>query len=249
MLLTCTYCSEMAYAISEEHGFDPHEGKKSKQKPDRIMTSSGSVLAKATKLFAREPILERLCIEVLVCQCLSSLIQFIFLWKVKEAITDDQVRAGWTGNCYAWINGLSGVAQFVVIPATVRHIDPRRLWVFMPAMILLCSMWMLRGQQSLRITATTFMSMKIMEYSLRGVANEMVYASLDYESRFIGKEIIGLFANRFGKSLMAVMLSVYTGQSFVGVETQLVWGSTLFSIFWLVASYRLSFLILHRKVD
>eukprot|EP00540_Astrosyne_radiata_P023393 CAMPEP_0116838978 /NCGR_PEP_ID=MMETSP0418-20121206/9512_1 /TAXON_ID=1158023 /ORGANISM="Astrosyne radiata, Strain 13vi08-1A" /LENGTH=93 /DNA_ID=CAMNT_0004469039 /DNA_START=423 /DNA_END=704 /DNA_ORIENTATION=+ len=93
------------------------------------------------------------------------------------------------------------------------------------------------------------MSMKIMEYSLRGVANEMVYASLDYESRFIGKEIIGLFANRFGKSLMAVMLSVYTGQSFVGVETQLVWGSTLFSIFWLVASYRLSFLILHRKVD
>mmetsp|Transcript_34151 Transcript_34151/g.78753 ORF Transcript_34151/g.78753 Transcript_34151/m.78753 type:complete len:120 (-) Transcript_34151:170-529(-) len=119
----------------------------------------------------------------------------------------------------------------------------------MPAMILLCSMWMLRGQQSLRITATTFMSMKIMEYSLRGVANEMVYASLDYESRFIGKEIIGLFANRFGKSLMAVMLSVYTGQSFVGVETQLVWGSTLFSIFWLVASYRLSFLILHRKVD
>ena len=33
--------------------------------------------------------------------------------------------------------------------------------------------------------------MKAMEYSIRGVTTEMVYVTLDYESRFLGKEIIG----------------------------------------------------------
>jgi hypothetical protein len=87
---------------------------------------------------------------------------------------------------------------------------------------------------TLQLAAVSFCTLKITEYSLRGVANEMVdqnharlslfnlillmrisslfpcvfqvYTSLDYESPFVGKEIIGLFANRFGKSVMAVSL-------------------------------------------
>eukprot|EP00581_Thalassiosira_minuscula_P020099 CAMPEP_0183718074 /NCGR_PEP_ID=MMETSP0737-20130205/11427_1 /TAXON_ID=385413 /ORGANISM="Thalassiosira miniscula, Strain CCMP1093" /LENGTH=73 /DNA_ID=CAMNT_0025947559 /DNA_START=93 /DNA_END=311 /DNA_ORIENTATION=- len=47
-----------------------------------------------------------------------------------------------------------------------------------------------------------------MEYSLRGAANEMLYVSLDYESRYLGKKVISLIAGKFGKSAMAVALSL-----------------------------------------
>jgi ATP/ADP translocase len=46
-----------------------------------------------------------------------------------------------------------------------------------------------------------------MDYSLRNILAELVYVPLDFESRYMGKEIIAVFANRFGKSGMAVILS------------------------------------------
>lgn len=39
---------------------------------------------------------------------------------------------------------------------------------------------------------------------------EMVFVTLDYESVFLGKEIIGLFANRLGKGVMAIVLAGVT---------------------------------------
>ena len=46
-----------------------------------------------------------------------------------------------------------------------------------------------------------------MDYSLRNILAELVYVPLDFESRYVGKEIIAVFANRFGKSGMALILS------------------------------------------
>ena len=46
-----------------------------------------------------------------------------------------------------------------------------------------------------------------MDYSLRNVLAELIYVPLDFESRYVGKEIIAVFANRFGKSGMALILS------------------------------------------
>jgi ATP/ADP translocase len=80
-----------------------------------------------------------------------------------------------------------------------------------------------------------------MEYSVRGVTTEMVYVSLDYESRFLGKEIIGVFVNRVGKSAMAIGLSaitVYFGSQFdlyyISVALAVV------AISWLIVCFRLT---------
>ena len=40
--------------------------------------------------------------------------------------------------------------------------------------------------------------------------DEMVYVPLDFESRFLGKEIISVFGYRFGKSGMSLALSGLT---------------------------------------
>lgn len=39
--------------------------------------------------------------EVILSQCLSSLLNFQFMVTVKDAITDDEERAGWTGSVSA----------------------------------------------------------------------------------------------------------------------------------------------------
>jgi ATP/ADP translocase len=65
---------------------------------------------------------------------------------------------------------------------------------------------------------------------------QQVYVSLDYESRFLGKEIIGLTVNRFGKSLMALTTAGF------GLSLDLDYvrsALALVALLWLVATYRL----------
>ena len=52
----------------------------------------------ASNLFSRVPVLSSLCTEVLVSQCVSSMINFLFVLKVQEYIPNDEERARWTGN-------------------------------------------------------------------------------------------------------------------------------------------------------
>jgi hypothetical protein len=61
-----------------------------------------SLIQTAFQLFSRVPVLASLCIEVLTCQCVSSIINFLFFLKLKEYIPDDQQRARWTGSVSAY---------------------------------------------------------------------------------------------------------------------------------------------------
>jgi len=60
-----------------------------------------SIFQQAYLLFQRVPVLGALFIEVIVSQCLSSLVNYIYLFTLKSTITDDALRAGWSGNFYA----------------------------------------------------------------------------------------------------------------------------------------------------
>ncbi|KAL7526515.1 hypothetical protein ACHAWF_001802, partial [Thalassiosira exigua] len=75
-----------------------------------------NIFRQAYALFRRVPVLEALFFEVVISQCLSSLVNFVYLYKLKSTVADDAERAGWSGSFYAWINGVSGIFQFFVIP-------------------------------------------------------------------------------------------------------------------------------------
>ena len=94
--------------------------------------------------------------------------------------------------CYAGINGFSGVLHFAVLPAIVKRLNNQQLWLIMPTIMLVStSLVWFHNTDSIHLISASFVLMKAMEYSIRGVTTEMVYVSLDYESRFLGKEIIG----------------------------------------------------------
>jgi ATP/ADP translocase len=89
--------------------------------------------------------------------------------------------------------------------------------------------------------------MKTLEYSARRMLDEMVYVPLDFESRYVGKEVVGVLAYRLGKSMMSLSLSALTGVFGSFGLQQLSILSTGASLLWLSSSWNLSNLIPTRK--
>jgi len=110
-------------------------------------------------------------------------------------------------------------------------------------MILLTAIQVYENNPSLILVGCTFLSMKIIEYSLRGQVSEMVFASLDYESRFVGKQKINLFANRLGKSGTAAalfLLATYMDKNVKELNHFLVIASNMIAFLWLFATLQLT---------
>ena len=267
--------SEVAFVVARQNGFEPkgdsNKHSRQPQFPDsedelnaKGASHSGSTSVNSAKcckknnifhqahnLFQRVPVLGALFSEVIISQCLSSLVNYIYLYKLKATITDDSLRAGWSGNFYAWINGISGVLQFFVIPVMLKYCEAHRIWIFMPSVMLCCTLYHFSNasHSSLFAASASFFAIKTMEYSLRGAANEMLYVSLDYESRYLGKKVISLIAGKFGKSAMAVGLSVV--MMVYGERSDIMWyllaTAVVFSFLWLSSSIRLHTLIEKNK--
>ena len=208
--------------------------------------ASGNIFHQAYTLFGRVPVLGALFIEIIVSQCLSSLVNFIYMLELKHSLSNDAARAGWSGKFYAWINGVSGIFQFFAIPLILRYFEAHRIWLFMPILMLCFTTYNFKFQSSdLFGASASFFAMKTMEYSLRGSANEMLYVSLDYESRYLGKKVNSLIAGKFGKSAMAVALS--SVMVIYGDEADTMWylaaSATLLNLLWLRSSIKLHSLI------
>lgn len=77
-----------------------------------------------------------------------------------------------------------------------------------------------------------------MDYSLRGVLAEMAYLPLSFDARFKGKEIVAVFANRFGKSGMAFVLSFV--QFAAGGSAGLSGLTLLVTSGWLASAWRIA---------
>lgn len=93
------YCADAAYEIAQANGFEP----KKEPKKDRLSREDSALKQKslwltARNLFRRVPVLAALRNEVLISQCISSLVSFLCVLKLKESIPDDVNRARRTGN-------------------------------------------------------------------------------------------------------------------------------------------------------
>lgn len=243
-LLACTAvwlggslaCSERAYGIAEKYGFDPSLEVKMKKK-EQVTNPAQTAIT----LFQEQPTLKALFLEVVSFQSLSTILNVCFVTKLKSAVMDDVARAAWTGKFYASISAVSGMAQFLVLPLVMSRIDPKWAWKFMPILPVACTaITSFQGDPSLLIVALAFFFTKVLDYSLRGVVNEMVYVPLDFTSRYLGKEVIGVFGNRFGKSGMSLILSGLTfGFGTFGMA-HLTKLSAVASLVWMSCAWQLS---------
>lgn len=253
MLLLSLFAAEKAYSISERYGFNPAQEiqKKAKAKRRKAQTAKEyqpGLIKKATDLFARVPTLKALFMEILSSQGLATLLTICFVAALSSSIPDDAERAGWMGKFFAVINIISMAIQFGVLPPLMTILEPRHLWRTMP-IIMMCftTFQSLQKEPSLYVVSASLLVMKTLEYSARRMLDEMVYVPLDFESRYVGKEVIGVFGYRFGKSSMSLFLSVLTavfGNFGLHELSILISGA---SLLWLSSAWRLSNLVLTRK--
>ena len=212
-LLISMLLADLAYGLSEKHDFDPaEEMKRKKAEKDELSATKGQkevgLLKKTRDMFDRVPVLGALFCEVVSFQSLSTILNVCMVTQLKEALIDDAVRAAWTGRFYAYVNGVSGLFQFVLLPLFLKHGDITWIWRSMPLLPLIFTLiTSMQASPSLNLLAYSFFAAKVIDYSLRNVLSEMVYVPLDFDSRYLGKEVIGVFGNRFGKSGISLVLS------------------------------------------
>jgi ATP/ADP translocase len=234
----------------------------SEHRHDNDSRSKDGLFTKAGDVFQREPTLWALFCEILACQGLSTLLNVCCITRVSEAMPNDAERAGWMGKFFAAINVLSCILQFGVLPAASSYFEPGTLWRGMPLLMLAMTLplafpkfgfdFFSNGQRdssdpSLAMVASAFLVMKTLEFSVRRMLDEMVYVPLDYESRFLGKEVIGVLGYRFGKSAASLTLSGLTSLfGAVGLR-ELSYLTTGAAGVWLGAAWRLSNLVPTRE--
>jgi hypothetical protein len=205
--------ADNAYALSEVHGFDPSPelSSKSKTKTDddpKKDQQEESLLSKTGRMFRTSKTLAGLFGEVISFQSLSTVLNVCFVRQLKESVPIDTDRASYTGKFYAIVNGSSAVMQFLVLPLARRYLEPQWVYRFLPLLLMPLLIYSaIQPTPSLWLASLAFFALKSTDYSIRNVANEMVYQPLDFDARYLGKEVIGVFANRFGKSGMSLILS------------------------------------------
>jgi ATP/ADP translocase len=265
MLLLSLWPVSMAYGLAREHGFEPKprppQKKKNraeavwstlrKQKPQKMVEESQhgpkSLWIKAQNLFHRVPVLSALFYEILASQGLSTLLNLCFVSCLGQAIPDDEQRAGYVGRYYSLINIITMILQFAVLPPLMTTIlEPKMLWRVLPLVPLLCTTYQIyqnTDHPSLYIVSAALLVMKVSEYSVRRLLDEMIYVPLDYESRYLGKEVLGVFGYRLGKSLMSLAISVYGAldPSF-GLRKQGIL-SHIVCLVWVKTAWRLSTMV------
>merc|ERR1711957_11841 len=164
--------------------------------------------------------------------------------------------AGWMGNFYALTNTISSILQFLIIPRLMPHLEPRHLWRAMPIIMVgsttYLAMKMSGGgavaetEGGLYLIAGIFCLWKVMEFSIRRLLDELVYVPLDFESRFLGKEIISVFGYRFGKSGTSLLLSGLTSMFGDFGLQQLSFLTGGAAGVWLLAAFNVSNLVFTR---
>ena len=236
--------SDAAYGLAQKHGFDPSEQKK-KESKEHTKTEKKGRVGEALSLFRRNPTMAALFTETISFQTLNTILNVAFVTALKAQIPDDLARSAYTSRIYSLINGLSATLQFVVLPTLVKRLEPSLLWRLMPVFPLLaCGSLCFRDVADLNLSVLTaaYCTGKILDYSLRGVIYVMAYQHQDYESRYVGKEIVGVFGSRFGKSGMSLILSALTMVGWTGLP-QLLQYSLGSSVAWLSSTWWLSSLL------
>jgi ATP/ADP translocase len=252
-------CGDRAYQIAQENGFDPALQQKEKKLPKQQLapsntnttntssnTSSKNRISDAMVLFQRVPTLRALLLEGISFQSLGTILNVAMIRALQLQIPNDILRSIYIGKFYACISFVSAIVQFILLPIGMKRFEPKYLWRIIPIIPLCISFYqILPGASiSLQMVAFALFITKILDYSLRVVIYNMAYQPLDFDSRFVGKEIINVFGGRVGRSGMSLLLSGLTAFNLMSSSIRpLSFFAFTTSTIWTISTYWLSTLI------
>lgn len=239
-------CQDRAFRIAEANGFQPSTTVSSPTTDaDSSNEKKENIFKKAFLVFRRVPTLSALFMEVAAFQCLSTLLTVTFVDLMKNRIESDVLRSAYSSKFYSIVNGSSALLQFLVLPIAMKNLEPKIIWRTMPLVPFAICVYQFgkRGEASLALIAFAVYMTKTIDYSLRSIVYNMAYQPLDFDSRYIGKEIIGVFGSRFGKSGISLIISGFAYSGTLRTAVELPFLSVSACSLWLMGTFWLSTLI------
>eukprot|EP00752_Nemacystus_decipiens_P016503 g14752.t1 len=178
-----------------------------------------SVLRSSVSLFQRSPLLAALLAEAMVCQVLTATLNMSFNEAIRESLVPRQgpgqghasgepggaPGAGFVGKSFALIGLLSGVLQLLVLPWAMVRVNPSLLLRALP-LVAGFGFTVTFIFPGFRTATAAFAVTKILEYSVRGTALELVYQPMADQERLLGKEAIATVGVRIGRTTAHIAL-------------------------------------------
>jgi ATP/ADP translocase len=198
----------------------------------------GSTWSESWKLFAGNATLRMLLGEALVHQTCANLLHIMFHDGIRNSIIDHDFRAVVVGRFFATVNFASCLLQIFVVPRILTQATlPKVLSLIPLAMLMVASMVVIFP--SLIVVMIGFGTLKVLEYSVKSGAMEMIYMPLDHEVRYVGKEFVRFFGHKIGKSGASLAFSFVNAQFQPTTSMQAVY-TCCAATGWIVVMYNLS---------
>jgi AAA family ATP:ADP antiporter len=161
-----------------------------------------------------EPFLRRIAILVVVTAAASVLLDYFFKWTVARTIPHHEI-ARFVARYYAWLNGLSLVAQIFVTGALVRRVGVATAMVVTPTLMLLGGVGALLGAGAL----TAALALKAVDGTLRNsvhrVTMELLYLPVPASVRTRAKPFIDGALSRMTQAVAGLGLLALGGANYL----------------------------------
>ncbi|HEY1697643.1 MAG TPA: MFS transporter [Polyangiaceae bacterium] len=144
---------------------------------------------KATAALREEPFLRRIALLVVVTTAAGLLLDYFFKWTVARTVPHEHIAA-LVARYYAWLNGISLVAQLLLTGALVRRVGVTATMVVTPALLVLGGVGVLLAGAAL----TGVLVLRGIDGTLRNSVNrvttELVYLPVPQRVRARAKPFI-----------------------------------------------------------
>jgi len=135
--------------------------------------------------------------------------EFQFNIVFEQVVTLKDERTAYLGRFYSYVNIVSILLQFFVLPYLLLKVKTRTIFFAIPILYLMVILGGLSfGASSLFVVGAVFVTFKGTDYSVFAVAKEVMYNPLMNLQKFGAKYITDMFVYRLSKALIAFLFAL-----------------------------------------
>jgi len=195
----------------------------------------GVKMGEAASIARRSSYLLLIMALIFTVQIAVTLIDFQFNGAVESAYPDMDLRTGFMGKVYAFIN-FATFAMHLMTGPILRLATVPGVLVAIP-FILGANVISFIALPTIMVAVVAKSASKIFDYTIFKSSKEILYIPLSYEERTVGKAIVDMFSYRLAKGGASLLLMAVIAVGLVGYVGYL---SLLLIIVWLIVALALS---------
>jgi AAA family ATP:ADP antiporter len=183
-----------------------------KSKPTHPATTADHL---GLSLFRQDRMLVLLICLIASTQLVATVLELSFKGLLQDQIPSPDAQNAFSGNYFAWVNGIAMIGQFIIAPIVLSLVSMRYVHLTIPIVHLGACLYLLAGPSLFR-AGLALLVFKTLDYSIFRSAKELLYVPLSFDVRYRAKEIIDVLGYRASKGVtsLGITLLQYAGATF-----------------------------------